>query len=172
MNDARQLYLASYGRIDTIDSLIKHCGLFYCSWKYWHACKLHVMALALVVAYNMYLEVVHEGFPSFGFESKNDAKSKCFLDFHQFRDRLSLQGLRYDPEEKKYHGDSALGVNTKKERPQLGCPLLQLLYGLLDSCTGIRAKRVKCYFPAEPGVLPPNQNISGGYGPRLFCTRA
>jgi hypothetical protein len=116
MNDARQLHLALYGRIDTIDSLIKHCGLFYCSWKYWHACKLHVMALALVVAYDMYLEVVQEGFPSFGFESKNEAKSKCFLDFHQFCDRLSLQGLRYDPEEKKYHGDSALRVNTKKRK--------------------------------------------------------
>ena len=60
MNEARQLYLASYGRIDTIDSLIKNCRMFYVSWKYWHACKLHVQALGLVVAYDMYKEVVKD----------------------------------------------------------------------------------------------------------------
>jgi hypothetical protein len=67
-NEARQLYLATYGRIDTIDSLIKGCQMFYCSWKYWHASKLHVQVLGLVVAYGMYREVVEEGFASFGYK--------------------------------------------------------------------------------------------------------
>jgi hypothetical protein len=75
------LYLASYGVIDTIDSLIKRCNLYYVSWKYWHSCKLHVQALGLVVAYDMYCEVVQEGFAAFGFENK-DAAKKCVLDFH------------------------------------------------------------------------------------------
>jgi hypothetical protein len=83
MNKARQLYLASYGIIDTIDSLIKRCNLYYVSWKYWHSCKLHVQALGLVVAYDMYCEVVQEGFAAFGFENK-DAAKKCVLDFHTF----------------------------------------------------------------------------------------
>jgi hypothetical protein len=56
MNEAHQLYLASYGRIDTIDSLIKNCSIFYVSWKYWHASKLHVQALGVVVAYDTYKE--------------------------------------------------------------------------------------------------------------------
>jgi hypothetical protein len=35
MNDARQLYLlVMYGRIDTIDNLIKKCQMYYCCWKY------------------------------------------------------------------------------------------------------------------------------------------
>ena len=116
MNEARQLYLASYGRIDTIDSLIKHCKLYYRSWKYWHSCKLHVQALGLVVAYDMYKEIVEEGFAEFGFVSKEEATKKCFIVFHTFRDRLSYQGLRYQPEDKKYPGDEFMRASTVKKR--------------------------------------------------------
>jgi hypothetical protein len=38
------------GQIDNIDLLIKNCNMFYVSWTYWHASKLHVQALWLVVA--------------------------------------------------------------------------------------------------------------------------
>ena len=116
MNEACQLYLATYGRVDTIDSLINCCNLYYCSWKYWHSCKLHVHALGLVAAYDMYKEVVLEGWASFGFASKKEAAKKCHLDFHTFRDRLSFQGLRYQPEECKYPGDRQMRVNTKRGR--------------------------------------------------------
>jgi hypothetical protein len=146
MNEACQLYLASYGRIDTIDSLIKNCRMFYVSWKYWHACKLHVQALGLVVAYDMYKEAVEEGFAAFGFDSKEQAIKNCMLDFHSFRFQLAMQGLCYNPKDRKYKGDLAMRVNTKrgaanwnegekrgKGRPRrnvtpdggvLGCPLL------------------------------------------------
>jgi hypothetical protein len=67
MNEAPQLSLASYGRIDTIDLLVKNCNMFYVSWKYWHASKPHVEALAAVVAYNMYTEIVEEAWAEFGF---------------------------------------------------------------------------------------------------------
>jgi hypothetical protein len=76
MNKARQLYLASYGRIDTIDSLIKNCNMFYASWKYWHASKLCVQALGVVVAYHMYKEVVEEAWAEFGFATKQEAVKK------------------------------------------------------------------------------------------------
>jgi hypothetical protein len=97
MNEGRQLYLASYGWIDTIGSLIKGCDMYYVSWKYWHASKLHVHALGLVVAFDMYKEVVEEGYASFGFETKEDATKRCMMDFATFRDKLLLQGLRYNP---------------------------------------------------------------------------
>jgi hypothetical protein len=119
MNEARQLYLASYGRIDTIDSLIKNCDMFYVSWKYWHASKLHVQALGLVVAYDMYKEVVEEGFAAFGFASKDEAVKKCMLDFHSFRDQLAMQGLRYNPQDKRYKGDIGMRVNTKRRKGSL-----------------------------------------------------
>ena len=60
MNHARQLYLATYGRIDTIDAQIRKCRMYYRSWKYWHAARLHGHALAVVMAYDMYLECVRE----------------------------------------------------------------------------------------------------------------
>jgi hypothetical protein len=53
-----------------------------------------VKALGLVVAYDMYCEVVQEGFAAFGFENK-DAAKKFVLDFHMFCNKLSLQGLQY-----------------------------------------------------------------------------
>jgi hypothetical protein len=119
MNEARQLYLASYGRIDTIDSLIKNCNMFYVSWKYWHASKLHVQALAVVVAYDMYKEIVEEAWAQFGFATKQEAMKKCMLDFHAFRDQLAMQGLRYNPEAQKYKGDMAMRVNTKRKKAPL-----------------------------------------------------
>ena len=116
MNQGRQLYLASYGRIDTINSLIKRCGLYYCSWKYWHACKLHVQALGLVVAYDMYRKVVKEAFAHFDFASQEEAKRKCWMTFHDFCNALSLQGLQYNPENTRFRGDIAMRVNTKRGR--------------------------------------------------------
>jgi hypothetical protein len=54
MNGPHQLYLAMYGRIDTIDNLIKECQMCYCFWKYWHSMKNHRLSLAVVVVYGMY----------------------------------------------------------------------------------------------------------------------
>jgi hypothetical protein len=56
MNDARNLYLGSYFRIDVIDHLIKNAKLFYRSWKYWHSPMLHGKGMVVAVAYDMYLE--------------------------------------------------------------------------------------------------------------------
>jgi hypothetical protein len=76
---------------------------------------LHVQALGLVVAYDMYCKVLEEGFAEFGFENKKDATTKkCFLDFHAFRDKLLQQGIKYNPEDCKYKGDRKMRVNTKR----------------------------------------------------------
>ena len=56
MNDARDLYLRSYFKIDSIDHLIQNCKMSYRSWKYWHSPMLHAKGLATVVAYDLYLE--------------------------------------------------------------------------------------------------------------------
>jgi hypothetical protein len=55
------------------------------------------------------------------------SKNVCF---HSFRDQLAMQGLRYNPEDKRYKGDLAMRVNTKRrkgslkegERRGVGCP--------------------------------------------------
>jgi hypothetical protein len=84
----------------------------------------------LVVAYDMYKEVVEEGFAAFGFDSKEEAIKNCMLDFHSFRNQLAMQGLPYNPKVRKYKGDLAMRVNTKRgaanwnkgEKRGRGCP--------------------------------------------------
>ena len=82
MNDARDLYLRSYYRIDCMDHLIKNAKIFYRSWKYWHAPMRHGKAMAIVVAYDMYLEVC-EG------KLDDDWKVEQPVDFWRFRELLS-----------------------------------------------------------------------------------
>ena len=114
MNDARQLYLQTYGRIDTLDSLIKKTGCYLRSWKYWHSAKNHCLSMAVVVSYDIFNEVVDEAFAEFGLTA-DEAKS-ARMEFHEYRERLSQQGLEYDPSEQKYPGDKLMRVNTKKTK--------------------------------------------------------
>ena len=57
MNHARRLYLSTYNGIDVLDHLLKNARLFYRTWKYWHAPKNHALAIAVSVAYDIYIEV-------------------------------------------------------------------------------------------------------------------
>ena len=117
MNDARQLYLATYGRIDTIDNMIKKCSIYYCCWKYWHSAKNHGLALAIVVAYDMYKECVSEQLALTAFEIVPEDKLEV-LSFHDFRDKLSDQGLKYKPSNRNYPGDSAMRAVTRMSAKQ------------------------------------------------------
>ena len=56
MNEARDLHLKTYGRVDVMDHYIKNTGMFCRSWKYWHSAVLHSKAMAIAVAHDMYLE--------------------------------------------------------------------------------------------------------------------
>lgn len=56
MNEARYLYLGTYWGVDRLDHMIKNANMFYRSWKYWHSAMIHAKAMAVVVAYDMYLE--------------------------------------------------------------------------------------------------------------------
>ena len=116
MNDARQLYLATYGRIDTIDSLINKCNMYYCCWKYWHSAKNHGLALAVVTAYGMYKECVTETLAKEAFGIARDEVK--LLSFHDFRDKLSGQGLAYTPLNTIYPGDSAMRAVTRMTSAQ------------------------------------------------------
>ena len=111
MNEARDLYLSTYSRIDSIDHLIKNCHMFYRSWKYWHAAMLHAKALAVVVAYDIYLEVAEGHLDS-------SWKVEHPMGFFEFREQLSLQMLRYNPTDRRYPGDSKMRVSTQQHSAQ------------------------------------------------------
>ena len=98
MNTARNIYLQSYYRIDCMDHMIKYAQLFYRLWKYWHSPMLHGKSMAVVVAYDMYLEVA-EG------KINNNWKLDEPMDFWRFREKLANSMLRYKPSARKYPGD-------------------------------------------------------------------
>ena len=114
MNGARQLYLATYGRVDTLDAMVKKCNIGYTSWKYWHSAKNHALAIGVVVAYDMYCEVLQEAYSQWGLTE--EVASSTLLDFHSFRMRLSTQGLLYDPKDCMYPGDKHMRANTQMSK--------------------------------------------------------
>jgi hypothetical protein len=54
MNEAQELYLCTYGVIDTMDHMVvKNCHMFYRTWKYWYAAMNLAKAMTIVIAYDM-----------------------------------------------------------------------------------------------------------------------
>ena len=111
MNHARQLYLATYGVIDTIDQAIKASRLFYCSWKYWHSPMLHAKAMIWAVAYSLY-EECSEGMINLDWKVTNK------VDFWTFRDVGSEQLLAYNPKKRKFIGDKMMRVSSQQNTKQ------------------------------------------------------
>ena len=107
MNHARQLYLATYGVIDTLDQAIKSSRLYYCSWKYWHSPMLHGKAMIWAIAYSMYEECA-EGMLNLDWKVPNK------VDFWTFRDVGADQLLSYNPVKRKYLGDKMMRVATSQ----------------------------------------------------------
>jgi len=105
-NMARLLYLNTYSRIDSIDHMIKNCKLFYVSWKYWHSPKNHALALTIVTAYDIYLELCK------GKLDKNWRVTQP-VSFFTFRDILSTQMCTYDPTKQLYPGDERMRAVTQ-----------------------------------------------------------
>jgi hypothetical protein len=107
MNHARSLYLGSYFRIDCIDHLIQNARIFYRSWKYWHSPVLHAKGLAVVVAFDMYLECCEGNLNA-------EWKIEKPFNFWQFREKLSEQMLEYNPANRLYPGDQNMRVSTQQ----------------------------------------------------------
>ena len=55
-NEAHKLYLNTYGYVNTINSMITATHVNNRPWKYWHNGKNHGNAMAIIVAYGLYLE--------------------------------------------------------------------------------------------------------------------
>lgn len=108
MNEARELYLKSYGAIDKLDHLVKNCKLHYRSWKYWHSAMLHGKAIAIVTAYDIYRECC---------AGTLDAEWKRTpVSFFRFRERLAWQMVHYTPKDLQYPGDEKFRVSTQKPK--------------------------------------------------------
>lgn len=108
MNDARELYLKTYGVIDTMDSQINRACIYYRSYKYWHSPKNHALAMAVTVAYDLYKECFCEekAHKYWNFTtSEAESAPKGVLSFMEFREKLALQATCYNPSHQYYPGD-------------------------------------------------------------------
>ncbi len=56
MNEGHDLYLTLYGRVGKIDQFLKEWGINYVTWRWWHAPKNHALAIACVMAFQMYVD--------------------------------------------------------------------------------------------------------------------
>ena len=106
LNESRVTYLTTYGAVDGIDHLIQECCMFLKSRKYWHSAMVHIFAMAVITAYDMYLEVC-EGKLNKNWHIKRPAS------FKEFRAQLATQMLYYSAKNGFYKGDKRMRCNTQ-----------------------------------------------------------
>ncbi len=56
MNEARKTYLKTYSAVDKIDQMLLGWDVKYKSWRWWHVPMRHAKAIAMSMAYSLYLQ--------------------------------------------------------------------------------------------------------------------
>ncbi len=56
MNEARETYLKTYSAVDKIYQMLLGWDVKYKSWRWWHAPMRHAKAIAMSIAYSLYLQ--------------------------------------------------------------------------------------------------------------------
>ncbi len=56
MDEAREMYLKTYSAVDKIDWMLLGWHFTYRSWRWWHAPTRHAKAIAMSMAYSLYLQ--------------------------------------------------------------------------------------------------------------------
>ena len=107
-NEARATYLGHYYGVDNVDHMIKNAKIRYITWKYWHAPVLHALSIAVIAAYDMYVECCEGGLDPEWFIKEKDRMS-----FRDFWLELSHQMLTYNPKDQLYLGDANFRSVTK-----------------------------------------------------------
>ena len=105
--------MQTYGKVDTMDHMMKNTRMFYRSWKYWHAAMLHAKRMAIVIAYDIYRECT-EG------NLNQQWKMTKVASFFTFRDKLAEQMLNYSPKHRRYPGDNAMRTSTQQNQKKRG----------------------------------------------------
>ena len=112
MNEARETYLKNYSAVDKIDQMLLGWDVTYKSWKWWHAPMRHGKAIALSMAYQLYLQCAEGGV---------DPEWKVTpVSGPQFCQKLSKQMVTYRPSELYYPGDEKMREATIKKKGMRG----------------------------------------------------
>ncbi len=110
-NHPWQLYLSTYWAIDAVDHLLKHCYIYFLSWKYWHSPISHAFSMAVIAAYEMYCECAEGNLDT---DWHIDPKDR--LSFCAFWLKASEQMLEYGPASSRYPGNNMMWGYTKQPR--------------------------------------------------------
>ena len=114
-NEGRQTYLSLYYGVDNVDHMIKLAKIKYITWKYWHSPYMHGLSIAVVAAYDMYLECA-EG----ELDPEWYVHPKERMSFKKFRKELSKQMLMYNPKDESLLGDGNFRVVTQLPKARRG----------------------------------------------------
>jgi hypothetical protein len=113
MNEARRLYLTTYCAVDKIDQMLRAWKLKIRTWKWWHHPALHGVAMAMSMAYEFYKMCADgDGDPTWKMEKQMTGP--------QFREKLELQMLEYNPIHLCYPGDAKLRTVTRLKKQRRG----------------------------------------------------
>ncbi len=79
MNEAQETYLKNYSAVDKIDQMLLGWGFTYRSWQWWHAPTRHAKAIAMSMAYSLYLQCA-EGTVDPGLEGHSCIRTKVLAE--------------------------------------------------------------------------------------------
>lgn len=111
MNEARDLYLKTYGGVDKIDQMLKEWGLDYITWRWWHAPMRHAKSLTYVMVYQMYVDCASG-------EVDPDWKLEKPMTHGEFRQKLGEQMCKYSAANLLYPGDERCTSYTRLSHKQ------------------------------------------------------
>ena len=107
-NEARETYLKTYSAEDKIDQMLLGWDVSYCSWKWWHTPTRHAQAIAMSMAYSIYVQCS---------EGDVDPNWKVMLiSATKFRQRLLSQMVNYKASDLMYPGDDKMCGATHKNK--------------------------------------------------------
>ena len=105
MCNARELYLKNYSAVDKIDQALINWRVTYRSWRWWHAPMRHGKAIAMSMAYRLYLQCAEGGV---------DPEWKVRpVSGPAFKHRMSLQMVTYKARDMRYPGDEKMRASTQ-----------------------------------------------------------
>ncbi|MFM8622856.1 MAG: hypothetical protein ACKOB3_05715, partial [Holophagaceae bacterium] len=105
MCNARELYLKNYSAVDKIDQALINWRVTYRSWRWWHAPMRHGKALAMSIAYQIYLQCAEGGVDP-------DWKVPP-LSGPLFKKKMSYQMVNYRARNMHYPGDEKMRGATQ-----------------------------------------------------------
>jgi hypothetical protein len=112
MNEAQETYLKNYSAVDKIDQMLLHWDLSYRSWRWWHAPTRHAKAIAMSMAYSLYLQCAKG--------TLNPEWKVTPVSGPRFCHKMSLQMVQYKSSNLHYAGDEKIRNATQMKSKKRG----------------------------------------------------